>query len=145
MTSPLPTKSVPLKGEWDTQSLLEFLSAILSFFDLKEFASHLLIGHCPYRQPNNNRPEEIGDKKKQKHSSLWCLLHCTRKFQDLSLSMQCAKKVVSNSLELVDLIAIGRMNPVLNLPKGQVNFFGEIQTTEELLSMLLSKNSLGAS
>ena len=46
------------------QSLLGFLSAILSFFDLKEFASHLLIGHCPYRQPNNNCPEEIGDKKK---------------------------------------------------------------------------------
>ena len=46
------------------QSLLGFLSAILSFFDLKEFASHLLIGRCPYRQPNNNCPEEIGDKKK---------------------------------------------------------------------------------
>ena len=45
------------------QSLLGFLSAILCFFYLKEFASHLLIGCCPYRQPINNCPEEIGDKK----------------------------------------------------------------------------------
>ena len=46
--------------------------------------------------------------------------------------MQRAKKVVSDSPGLVDLIAIGRVNFVLNLPKGQVKFFWEIQITEEL-------------
>ena len=38
--------------------------------------------------------------------------------------MQCAKKVMSDSPGLVDLIAIGRVNPVLNFPKGQVKFLG---------------------
>ena len=44
---------------------------------------------------------------------------------------QCAKKVVSNSLGLVDF-AIGLVIFVLNLPEGQVLYFGEIQITEGL-------------
>ena len=48
---------------------------------------------------------------------------------------QHAKKVVSNSLGLVDF-AIGLVFFVLNLPDGQVLFFGEVQITEGLLSIL---------
>ena len=45
---------------------------------------------------------------------------------------QCAKKVVSDSLGLVDF-AIGLVIFVLNLPDdGQVLFWGEIQITEGL-------------
>ena len=44
---------------------------------------------------------------------------------------QRAKKVVSDSLGLVDF-AIGLVIFVLNLPDGQVLFFGEIQITEGL-------------
>ena len=39
---------------------------------------------------------------------------------------QHAKKVVSDSLGLVDF-AIGQVNPVFNLPEGQVMFFEEIE------------------
>ena len=39
-------------------------------------------------------------------------------------SVQCAQKVVSNSLGLVDFVT-GLVNSVLNLPDGQVKFFGE--------------------
>ena len=45
--------------------------------------------------------------------------------------IQCAKKVVSDSPGLVDF-AIGLVIFVLNLPDGQVLFFGEIQITEGL-------------
>ena len=53
-----------------------------------------------------------------------------------TLFSQCAKKVVSDSPGLVDF-AIGLVNPVLNLPVGQVVFFlggggGGINDTEEL-------------
>ena len=41
-------------------------------------------------------------------------------------SLQCAKKVVSNSPGLMDF-AIGLVIFVLNLPDGQRPFFGEIQ------------------
>ena len=51
---------------------------------------------------------------------------------------QRAKKVMSDSLGLVDF-AIRLMMFVLNLPDGQVLFFGEIQITEGLLSILLIK------
>ena len=44
---------------------------------------------------------------------------------------QCAKKVVSDSLGLVDF-AIGLVIFVLNLPDRQVLFFWEIQITEGL-------------
>ena len=45
--------------------------------------------------------------------------------------VQRAKKVVSDSPGLVDF-AIGLVIFVLNLPNGQVLFFGEIQITEGL-------------
>ena len=45
--------------------------------------------------------------------------------------LQCVKIVVSDSPELVDF-AIGLVIFVLNLPDGQVLFFGEIQITEGL-------------
>ena len=49
----------------------------------------------------------------------------------MKVKHQCAKKVVSDSLELVDF-AIGLVIFVLNLPEGQVLYFGEIQITEAL-------------
>jgi len=46
--------------------------------------------------------------------------------------LQCAKKVVSDSPELVDF-AIGLVNFVLDLPNGQLKFFEEVKfITEEL-------------
>ena len=48
---------------------------------------------------------------------------------------QRAKRVVSNSPGLMDF-AIGLVIFVLNLPDGQVLFFGEIQITEGLQSIL---------
>ena len=62
----------------------------------------------------------------------------------LSLLVQRAKKVVSNSPGLVDF-AIGPVIFVLNLPDGQVLFVGEIQITEGLLSIVLIKKGFGAS
>ena len=44
----------------------------------------------------------------------------------ISVQYQCAKKVVSNSLGIVDF-AIGLVNFVLNLPDGQVKFFEEFK------------------
>ena len=44
---------------------------------------------------------------------------------------QSAKKVVSKNTGLVDF-AIGLIISILNLPYGQMKFFGEIQITEEL-------------
>ena len=58
--------------------------------------------------------------------------------------MQRAKKVVSDSLGLVDF-AIGLVFFVLNLPDRQVLLFEEIQIMEELLSILLIKKGFGAS
>ena len=46
-------------------------------------------------------------------------------------TLQLVKKVVSNSLGLVDF-AIGLVIFVLNLPNGQVLFLGKIQITEGL-------------
>ena len=57
---------------------------------------------------------------------------------------QYAKKVVSDSPGLEDF-AIGLVFFVLNLPDGQVLFFGEIQITEGLLSILPIKKGFGAS
>ena len=69
-----------------------------------------------------------------------------------------AKKVVSDSPGLVDFaiglvdfaiglvdFAIGLVIFVLNLRDGQVLFFGEIQITEGLLSILPMKKGIGAS
>ena len=58
--------------------------------------------------------------------------------------MQRAKKVMSDSLGLVDF-AIGLESFILNLPDGQVLFVGEIQVTEGLKSILLIKKGSGAS
>ena len=52
--------------------------------------------------------------------------------QMLYLWKQHAKKVVSDSLGLVDF-AIGLVNSVLNLTDGQVKFFYGVQMTVELL------------
>ena len=49
---------------------------------------------------------------------------------------------MSDSLVLVDF-AIGLVMSVLNLPDGQVLFFGEIQITEGLLSILPIKKGFG--
>ena len=57
---------------------------------------------------------------------------------------QHAKKVMSDSLGLVDF-AIGLVIFVLYLPDGQVLFFGEIQITERLKSILLIRKGFGAS
>ena len=65
-------------------------------------------------------------------------------FDLLSLLVQRAKKVVSDSPGLVDF-AIGPVILVLNLPDGQVLFVGEIQITEGLLSIVLIKKGFGAS
>ena len=53
-------------------------------------------------------------------------------------------KVVSNSPGLEDF-AIGLVIFVLNLPDGQVLFFGKIQITEGLQSILLIKKGFVAS
>ena len=55
---------------------------------------------------------------------------------------QHAKTVVFDNLGLVDF-AIGLVIFVHNLPDRQVLFFGEIQITEGLSSILLIKKSLG--
>ena len=62
----------------------------------------------------------------------------------LIFNNQRAKKVLSDSLGLVDF-AIGLVFFVLNLPDRQVLYFGEIQITEGLLSILLIKKGFGAS
>ena len=58
-------------------------------------------------------------------------LHDTPFSSSLSRAPQGAKKVVSDSLGLVDF-AIGVVIFVFNLPNGQVFFAGEIQITEGL-------------
>ena len=60
-----------------------------------------------------------------------------------NVSLQCAMKVVSDIPGLVDF-AIGLVFFVLNLPNGQVLFWGEIQITEGLLSILPIKKGFGA-
>ena len=61
------------------------------------------------------------------------------------LSAVCKEiKVVADSQGLVDF-AIRLVIFVLNLPNGRVLFFGEIQITEGLQSILLIKKGLGAS
>ena len=62
----------------------------------------------------------------------------------LQRTKQSAKKVVSDSPGLGDF-AIGLVFFALNLPDGQVLFFGEIQIAEGLLSILPIKKRFGAS
>ena len=58
--------------------------------------------------------------------------------------MQCAKKVVSNSLRLVDF-AIGLVNFALNLPDGQVKFFEEFKLQKNCEINSAHQNVFGAS
>ena len=69
---------------------------------------------------------------------------CNTTLQCGRLRTQRAKKVVSDTLGLVDF-AIRLVFFVLNLPDGQVLFFGEIQITEGLLPILPIKKGFGAS
>ena len=55
MTRPLQAKIGPTEGEMGHASLLGGPSAILSFLIYKEFASHFLLGRCPYGQPNKKK------------------------------------------------------------------------------------------
>ena len=56
-------------------------------------------------------------------------------------SMQHAKKLVSNSSGLGEFLGV--VNCVLNLPDGQVKFFGGIQIIDTVISA--HENFLGAS
>ena len=58
------------------------------------------------------------------------------------VELQRAKKVVSDSLGLVDF-AIGLVNSVINLPDGQVKFFEEFKLQKNCEINLLIKTFLG--
>ena len=60
------------------------------------------------------------------------------------ISMQCAKKVVSDSPGLVDF-AIGLVNSVLNLPDRQVKNFEEFDLQKNSEINAAHQNILGAS
>ena len=65
------------------------------------------------------------------------------RFDCIIFDYQRAKKVVSDSLGLVDF-AIGLVNFVLNFPDGQVNYFEEFNFYRRTLkSILLIKMFLG--
>ena len=55
---------------------------------------------------------------------------------------QHAKRVVSDTPELLDF-AIGLVNPVINLPNGQVKFFEEFKLQKNCEVNLLIKTFLG--
>ena len=59
-----------------------------------------------------------------------------------SMPLQRAKKVMSDRRGLLDF-AMGLVIFVLNLPNGQVLFFGEIQITEGLINPCNQKGFLG--
>ena len=61
-----------------------------------------------------------------------------------SLTSQCAKKVMSDSLGLVDF-AISLMYLVLNLPNGQLKFFEEFKLHKNCVINPAHQNSFGAS
>ena len=58
------------------------------------------------------------------------------------LPFQCAKKVVSDSLGLVDF-AIGVVNSFINLPDGQMKFFDELKLQKNCEVNLRIKTFLG--
>ena len=66
------------------------------------------------------------------------------RFDCIIFDYQRAKKVVSDSLGLVDF-AIGLVNLVLNFPDGQVNYFEEFNFYRTLKSLLLIKCFWGLS
>ena len=62
--------------------------------------------------------------------------------ENSGMGVQCAKKVVSDSPGLVDF-AIGLVNCVINLPHGQVKYFGEFKLQKNCEIHLLIKTFLG--
>ena len=60
----------------------------------------------------------------------------------ISFNLQRAKKVVSNSLGLVDF-AIEPVNPVLDLPEGQVKFLGKFKL-QKYVTNAAHQNFFGA-
>jgi len=60
------------------------------------------------------------------------------------LAAQCAKKVVSDSLGLVDL-DIGLVSSALNLPVGQVKYFEEFKLQKNCEINSVHQNVFGAS
>ena len=60
----------------------------------------------------------------------------------ISFNLQRAKKVVSDSLGLVDF-AIEPVNPVLDLPEGQVKFLGKFKLQKYVINAA-HQNFLGA-
>ena len=70
-------------------------------------------------------------------------MQCPRQNWKQRLCKQCAKKVVSNSPGLVDF-AIGPVNPGLDLPKGQVMFFGKFKLQKNCNQCCSSKFRGGA-
>ena len=77
----------------------------------------------------NVRDRNINSYASKHHKAKVCSF--LRRFPVTCLQEQRAKKVVSDSPGLVDF-AIGIVILVLNLPDGQVLFFGEIHITEGL-------------
>ena len=79
------------------------------------------------------KPEKVKRKKRNEHlHSLFIVIYEQEFFlQQHVLSLQRAKKVVSDSPRLVDF-AMGLVIFVLNLPNGQVLFWGQIQIAEGL-------------
>ena len=75
---------------------------------------------------------------KNSHSRI---LHCT--FFTRKGSTQCAKKVVSNSLGLVDFV-IGLVNSVFNLPEGQVMYFEEFEEQKNCATNSAHRKAFGA-
>ena len=69
-----------------------------------------MLVHWPVRQKSKNNQNNFGNSP----------------FKMLEDRIQYAKKVVSDSLGLVDNV-IGLVNPVLNLPKGQVKILGKFK------------------
>ena len=63
---------------------------------------------------------------------------------ETSMPQQCAKKVVSDSLGLVDF-AIGLVNFVLNLPDGQVKYFEKFNSRKDSEISSAPQKMLGAS
>ena len=80
----------------------------------------------------------------QKMTSAITSLHMARYYMLylLHLRVQRAKKVVSDSLGLVDF-AIGLVNSVINLPDGQVKFFEESKLQGTVKSICSSKRFWG--
>ena len=76
------------------------------------------------------KKEKVWAKRNERLHSLYIVIY-EQEFvlEQHVLSLQRAKKVVSDSPMLVDF-AIGLVNFVFNLPNRQVLFWGEIQITE---------------